>query len=307
MKILIYGAGVIGCTYAWQLSEAGYDITVLVKPEKKQTIEKNGITIHCKDFRSKEIQVKNIIFRPPIIDRLSSGHNFNYIIVSTGCNHLEEILSVLKESAGEAHILFFQNLWISDFEMINKYLSPSQYFFGFPFMAGGGKDSNNINSIISGSKYSKTMLGEADGKVSDRIERIASAMEKANMKPFISEQIKTWLTPHYAFIAGFSQGMINAGGSMKDFLSKKNSIKEAVLATREGFHICSQVGFDPKKEKVNKLYYMPMFICIPVIRKVFSDKSMVMMFDGYIKHASDEVKLMTGNIMNSKKGFLDPR
>ncbi len=303
MKILIYGAGVIGCTYSWQLSEAGYDITVLVRPEKKQHVEENGIAIHCKDFRSKEMQVKNIIFRPKTIDCLSSGHNFNYIIVSTGCNHLEETLSILKESAGEAHILFFQNLWISDFEMINKYLSPSQYFFGFPFMAGGGKDSNNINSIIAGSKYSKTMLGEADGQISDRVKRIASAMEKANMKPFISDQIKTWLAPHYAFIAGFSQGMISAGGSMKGFLSKKSTIKEAVLATREGFHICSQVGFDPKKENVNKLYYMPMFICVPVIRKVFNEESMAMMFDGYIKHAYNEIKLMTENIMNSKKRF----
>ncbi len=304
MKILIYGAGVIGCTYAWQLSEAGYDITVLVKPEKKQHIEKDGIAIHCKDFRSKEIQVKNIIFRTKTIDRLSPDHNFNYIIVSTGCNHLKEILPILKESAGEAHILFFQNLWVSDFEMINKYLYPSQYFFGFPFMAGGGKDSNNINSIIAGSKYSKTMLGEADGKISDRVKRIASAMEKANMKPFISGQVKTWLVPHYAFIAGFSQSMINAGGCMKDFLSKKRSIKEAVLATREGFHICSEAGFDPKREKVNKLYYMPMFICVPVIRRVFSDESMAMMFEGYIKHASDEVKQMTVNITNSKKRYL---
>ena len=27
MKILIYGAGVIGCTYGWQLAEAGHDVS----------------------------------------------------------------------------------------------------------------------------------------------------------------------------------------------------------------------------------------------------------------------------------------
>ena len=35
MKILIYGTGVIGCTYGWQLAKAGHDMTVLVRQGKK--------------------------------------------------------------------------------------------------------------------------------------------------------------------------------------------------------------------------------------------------------------------------------
>lgn len=31
MNILIFGAGVIGTTYAWQLSEAGNNVTLLVR------------------------------------------------------------------------------------------------------------------------------------------------------------------------------------------------------------------------------------------------------------------------------------
>lgn len=36
MKILIYGAGVVGCTYGWQLSKAGCDVTVLVRKGQKK-------------------------------------------------------------------------------------------------------------------------------------------------------------------------------------------------------------------------------------------------------------------------------
>lgn len=36
MKILIYGAGVVGCTYGWQLSKAGCDVAVLVRKEQKK-------------------------------------------------------------------------------------------------------------------------------------------------------------------------------------------------------------------------------------------------------------------------------
>ena len=53
MKILIYGAGVVGCTYGWQLSKAGCDVTVLVRKGQKEFVQKNGIHIICSDFREK--------------------------------------------------------------------------------------------------------------------------------------------------------------------------------------------------------------------------------------------------------------
>lgn len=187
MKILIYGAGTIGCTYGWQLSEAGYDITVLVRQGKKQLIEESGINIHCTDFRKGQKRMEQIVFRPKVIEKLLPQNEYDFIIVTVNNIPLSDILPVLAASAGKADILFFQNIW--DFDEIKEYLAPEQYFFGFPFMAGGGRDANGLNTIISGSKYSKTMLGEANGEITPRIRKIAEAMEKANMKPFISEQI----------------------------------------------------------------------------------------------------------------------
>lgn len=298
MKILIYGAGVIGCTYGWQLAKAGCDITILVRPEKKQNIEKHGINIHCSDFRSGEEEVNDFVFNPKVIDTILPDNDFEYIIVSVGCHRLKEILPILKESSGKAHILFFQNLWHTDFELIDKYLSNSRCFFGFPFMAGGGKNKNDIESIISGSKYSRTMLGERDGKVSKRIETICNIMEKANMKPLISKQIKMWLVPHYAFIACISAGIINAGGSMDDFIFKTNIIKNSVRAIQDSFLICKQAGYNPKKEKVNRIYYMPLFICIPVIKKIFRNKSMGMMFDNFLDTSIEEIREMINNVIN---------
>jgi ketopantoate reductase len=34
MKILIYGAGVIGSIFAWKLTKNGYDITVLARGDR---------------------------------------------------------------------------------------------------------------------------------------------------------------------------------------------------------------------------------------------------------------------------------
>lgn len=43
MKILVFGAGVIGIAYAWQLSEAGHDVALLVRLGRKKEIQSKGI------------------------------------------------------------------------------------------------------------------------------------------------------------------------------------------------------------------------------------------------------------------------
>jgi len=301
MKILIYGAGIIGCTYGWQLAKAGFDISILVKRNKKQTIEEKGVNICCSDFRNGKKEIENIIFRPKVIDTLLFDNDFEYIIVTTNNLDIDKVLTDLKKSAGKAHILFFQNLWYDDLDKINRYLPAGHYFFGFPFMAGGGQNNDKINTIISGSKYSRTMLGEITGEITPRIQKIADALDKAGMKPFISTGIISWLIPHYAFIAGISGGIINAGGEMNKFIDNPKIVRKTILSIREGFGVCSKLGIDPKKEKVNRLYYLPLLISSPVVKMVFNNESMQAMFDGYMKNSTAEINKMLDDIIKCGK------
>ena len=139
MKILIYGAGVIGCTYGWQLAEAGHDVTLLVRKEQKQLIDEQGIHIICQDFRSGIKKTVDTVFRPHVVDGLDARNDFEYIIVATNKIQLPDVLPVLGVSAGKAHVMFFQNNW-DCFDEIARFLKPEQYFFGFPFMVGGGRE-----------------------------------------------------------------------------------------------------------------------------------------------------------------------
>jgi ketopantoate reductase len=296
MKILIYGAGIVGCTYGWQLSEAGHDLSVLVRKEKKQQIEEDGIAIHCSDFRGGQKQIKQTVFRPKVMVELSSQNDFEYIIVSTNNLHLKEVLPVLAKSAGKAHILFFQNMWKDDFDEIANYLSPEQYFFGFPFMVGGGRDSKSIHCAISGLKYSHTPLGELNGETTARLQKIAKALEDANLKPTISTQISVWLITHYAVAAGLSAGIITAGGA-KAFVRDSKILKETIQSIREGLDVCLKRGINPKTEKANRLYYLPLFISVAIARKVYSDEALTIMFDGHTNHSPEEMTKMLDDLI----------
>lgn len=291
MKILIYGAGVVGSTYGWQLAEAGYDVTLLVRKEKRRQLEESGINIHCADFRSGRRVIKDVLFRPNVIDELSSQNDFEYIIVATHSPQLREVLPILKESAGKAHILFFQNLWYDNFEEIATYLQPAQYFFGFPFMGGGGRDDKGINSAISGLKYSHTLLGEIGGENTPRVQKMVEALNKANLKPIVYKQIKIWLITHYAVAAGLLAGVIKAGGA-KAFISSSKTVRETIRGIREGLTVCAKLGINPQSEKANKLYYLPLLISVSISKKVYKNDALQLMFDGHTQHSPNETRKM---------------
>ena len=302
MKILIYGAGIVGSTYGWQLSKVGHEITVLVRPEKKQAIEEKGIHIHCTDFRKGGKDIENTVFKPNVIDSLSADNSFDYIFVTTNNLHLEEVLHILSKSAGKAHIIFFQNMWVDDLHAIEIHLSREQYFFGFPFMVGGGRESDCINSAISGLKQSHTPLGELDGKTSERVQKIAKALEDANLKPVIYNQIETWLITHYAVAAGLSAGIMKAKGG-RHFTNSSEILKETIKAIREGLAVCKKRGFNPKSEKANKLYALPFFIAIPIAKKVYSNEALCLMFDGHTQHSPEEMDKMLKDIITEGEKY----
>lgn len=297
MKILIYGAGVVGCTYGWQLSSAGCDVTVLVRKGQKELVQKDGFHIICSDFRGKTRKDTDIIFKPTVIDELSSNNEFEYIIVSTNKFQLSSVLPTLSKYAGKANVAFFQNNW-DTFNEIDKYLKPEQYFFAFPFMVGGGKDEKGIHCAISGLKYSNTPSGEKDGRITSRVEKLYIAMDKANLKPAISNQILVWLITHYAVAAGLSAGIMSAG-SASQFIENTAIIKTTMKAIREGLTICKRMGINPKTEKANRLYHLPLFISVPIAKKIYSNDALQLMFDGHINHSPAEIRQMIDDIIES--------
>ena len=297
MKILVYGAGVIGSTYGWQLAEAGHEITVLVRREQKQQTEKNGIHLICQDFRGGEKKMVDTVFRPCVIDELDAQNDFEYIIVTTNKIQLPDILPALGASAGKAHVLFFQNNWDS-FEEIARYLKPEQYFFGFPFMVGGGRDADGIHCVISGMKYSHTPVGEINGEVTPRVRKIAQALDEARLKPAMSGQILLWIITHYAAAAGLTAGILSAGSAEK-FVNDPVVIRIVIRAIREGFAVCLKKGYNAKMEKANKLYHLPLWISVPIAKKIYGNEALQLMFDGHVSHSPGEVRQMIEDIVTS--------
>lgn len=75
MKILVYGAGVLGCNLARNLFRAGKDVTLLARGNWAEEIRKNGLRI--KDQFSLRTSVSNI----PVVTELAPNVRYDVIFV----------------------------------------------------------------------------------------------------------------------------------------------------------------------------------------------------------------------------------
>ena len=76
MRILVYGAGVLGCNLARDFFKAGKDVTLLARGKWAETIKTNGLCI-----KNYVLPVKSTV-RVPVVTELASEDEYDVIFVA---------------------------------------------------------------------------------------------------------------------------------------------------------------------------------------------------------------------------------
>lgn len=137
MRILIYGAGVIGANLAAELHSSGKDVTMLARGEWADTLEKNGLVIApIFSFRKRKHHI-------PIIRELKKEDVYDVIFVVMRYTQLDSVIPALAENASENIVFIGNNLSVSEY--VEK-LKGKNVLFGFN-MAAGHREKDRVVSI----------------------------------------------------------------------------------------------------------------------------------------------------------------
>ena len=104
MKILVFGAGVLGCNLARNLFRAGKDVTLLARGKWAEEIRKNGLRI--KDKFSLRVSVSRI----PVVSELRPEDTYDVIFVVMRYTQLDSILDTLRANGTKNIVLVGNNV-----------------------------------------------------------------------------------------------------------------------------------------------------------------------------------------------------
>lgn len=137
MKILVFGAGVLGCNLAKNLFSSGKDVTLLARGNWADEIKNNGLRIKNKFL---PITSKTNI---PVITELKPEDNFDVIFVVVRYTQINSIIDTLKNNSTKNIIFVGNNVRTND---IINLLPNKNVLFAFSLSAGH-REQNRIVSI----------------------------------------------------------------------------------------------------------------------------------------------------------------
>ena len=107
MKILVFGAGVLGCNLARNFFRAGKDVTLLARGAWGESIQKNGLRI--KDKFSPRMSVSRI----PVTTELKAEDKYDVIFVVLRYTQLDAILDAVSAGDDLPEVLKWKDSYLS--------------------------------------------------------------------------------------------------------------------------------------------------------------------------------------------------
>ncbi len=234
MKILVYGAGVLGCNLAHALWMAHKDVTLLARGSWYEEIKKNGMTIRNKLFAGKKTND-----RLPVINELKEQDYYDVVFVVMQCTQIDNILPVLQQNVSRNIVLVGNNIYADKYA---KELAGKEVLFAF-FSAGGQKKGNVIESF---NKNDMTM-GRIDG-TDQSDDFIKNIFEGTKIKVTIENKMNDWLKSHVAFIMPFVALAYYADCDYKKIRRDENIINQCIDAIKENYDVLIDLGYEVRPQ-----------------------------------------------------------
>jgi 2-dehydropantoate 2-reductase len=202
MKLLVYGAGVLGSLFAARLHEAGHDVSLLARGERLAALRRYGVQLAEADNPA----VRRVPV--PVVEHPAGGYDLTAVLVRT-----HQVDAVLQSLAGlDGDVLFLLN-WAAGAQPLGAVIGHERVLLGFPTAAGtmdGDVVRYRATSLMT--RLAPMPIGEPDGRSTPRLERILRTLRTAGINAKAEPRMDAWLKTHAAFAVPLGQAVLAAGG-----------------------------------------------------------------------------------------------
>jgi 2-dehydropantoate 2-reductase len=239
MRILIYGAGVLGSHLTHVLWRGGNDVTLLARGRRLADLEKNGLVIRH------TLQLRTTVDRIGLTDHLAVDDRYDLCFVVVQRQQLNEILPEIS-ACKDSHdfVLVGNNPTATETAETIRSHSPVEKNLVFGFQSSGGKrEPGRIVSLHTGfSTMSGNMtLGSLDGNEM-LYSMIRQAFAKSPYRLVFSENMDAWLKCHAAFILPIVFACFYADGDLRRVARDSKMLNLVIDTIDDAYHIVKAAG-----------------------------------------------------------------
>ncbi len=227
MKILVFGAGVLGCNLARNMLRAGKEVTLLARGKWAEEIRKNGLRI--KDKFSPRVS-SNII---PVLTELAPDDAYDVIFVVMRYTQIDSITEVLRENITK-NIIFVGNNVRATACAVS--LPQKNVMFAFT-SAAGHRESACVASI----DLKKITIDQvSDAPSNERL--IGKIFDGSKYKVTYEPNMEDYLLCHAAFVIPVAFACYKTDGDLKKLKRNTAYLNRMIDANIEGYRAIKNAG-----------------------------------------------------------------
>ena len=232
MRVLIYGAGVLGSYLAHALVRRGNDVTILARGKRIDELKKDGIVIRH------YFQFKTTVDKVNVISTLLPEDTYDLIFVVMQYQQSQEVLPIISDNMSKYIVFVGNNPNTRSFQDYLNENSPVPKQVAFGFQASGGRHENGrIITVRAGGSMD---IGVLDGELYWR-SLIEKTFKNANYKLNFNDNIDAWLKSHMIFVLVLAYVTEACNGNLRK-LDKKLA-NQMVKALDEGYRVLETLGY----------------------------------------------------------------
>lgn len=292
MRILVYGAGVLGSYLAHELVRGGHNVTMLARGRRAEELEKNGNVIrHYFQFQTTVNHVK-------VIRELQPDDVYDLIFVVMKYPDFEAVLPALAANHSSHIVIMGNNASPGEMEKYLQTHSPVAKKVAFAFQSiAGWRENGRVISVRGPS--TKINVGGLGGELSWR-SVIDQALVNTKYKWTYQNNMNEWLKSHFVMILALNSIASTYHGDLRSAAKDRKLINLVIHAVDEGHQVLEKNGFTvtPAAQKQfargkRKLFYilLKLMLSNPIGRILLSDKAVSANEMTALQQAFDHLKI----------------
>ena len=195
MKIAMMGSGGVGGFFGGRLAHAGYDVSFIARGKHLEAMRRNGLTIE------NEPQGDIRIPRVRATDHPASLGPVDLVILSVKLWDTEDAARAIAPIVGpDTGVLTLQNGVVKD-DILRAAFGAERVMGGVGYVATHISKPGVIHQTGT---MQRIVVGEYDGRKSERAAFLHEALLKAGVKAELSDDIRRSIWEKYVFLVGLS-------------------------------------------------------------------------------------------------------
>lgn len=280
MRLLIYGAGVIGCWYAVLFSKAGYDTTIYARGKRLELLRKEGLRYEVKG-KVHKADIK-------IIGRLENEDSYDFIFLTVKENQVHTALEELSHNSSP-NIVTMVNT-IEGYENWERLSGEGRIIPAFPG-AGGSFQDGILKAALTPYIIQPTTFAEINGCRTERLDKLSKIFKSSRVPYQIVRNMQDWQLCHLAMVVPIADAYYMARIPQKAW-KEDNVMQKTAVQMKHNFQTLYKMGIVLSPRKMNMFRLLPTWMLKIGLTLVFkSDFGDVFMYQ-HSMNAPDEMRAL---------------